>query len=211
LDNSENNWRAIIEDLPILKVALNMSVGQLFTCTVLVLALYVGGSTAYVLGVVIGLPSSVATLVNHATIVHLSSQLAFISLIIFTLFKVSRLIVTGIVIWSNFLICKFYFGPKRPRGLRNPTVSRMQRRMNNAVVEGRSHRKIVLAARIIIAFAFFASTFFALATGKFTTQPLRVALYCTIFLGVSANRVGLLRLNLKRLILPRLSSGVCPC
>jgi len=157
-----------------------MGTGQVLTLAVLGFALYVGGSGAYILGVVVGLPWSVATLINNASIVHLTGQLTFMVLIMLALFKVSRLLSTGALIQWNFMVCKFCLGPKRPRGLRNPAVSRLQRQMNNAVVEGRSHRRIVLVMRILIVGAFCLFTFFKIETSSSTATPQKVVLYSMI-------------------------------
>lgn len=159
---------------------LDMGTGQVLTLAVLGFALYVGGSGAYILGVVVGLPWSVATLINNASIVHLTGQLTFMVLIMLALFKVSRLLSTGALIQWNFMVCKFCLGPKRPRGLRNPAVSRLQRQMNNAVVEGRSHRRIVLVMRILIVGAFCLFTFFKIETSSSTATPQKVVLYSMI-------------------------------
>ncbi len=123
------------------------------------------------------------------------------AVIIFALFKVSRLIVTGGVIWWNFLICKFHLGPKRPRGLRDPTVARLQRRMNNAVVEGRSHGRVVLVGRIIITLVFCVSTFFTIVTDPLPIELSSFALHYMIVMGaiiaifgsMSAYRVSISR------------------
>jgi hypothetical protein len=149
----------------------------------LAFALYVGGSAAYVLGVVVGLPPPIATLITPATIVHLSGQLTFIALIFFALFKVSRLVVTGLAFFSNFLICKFYFGLRRPRGLRDPAVARLARRMDKAALEGRLQGRVIFGFRIVIALAFCAFTFFRIEASSFTTHPSRAMLYVTIFVG----------------------------
>ncbi len=167
-----------------------MSAGQVLTLAILGFALYVGGSGAYILGVVVGLPWSVATLINHATVVHLTGQLTFMILIILALFKVSRLLSTGALIQWNFMVCKFRLGPKRPRGLRNPAVSRLQRQMNNAVVEGRSHRRIVLGMRIVIVVAFCLFTFFKIETRYSTTTLQNVVLYSMIILGGAIGFTG---------------------
>ncbi len=159
-----------------------MSAGQVMTSAALAIALYIGGSGAYILGFVIGLPWSVATLFNHATIVHLTGQLTFMALVILALFKVSRLLSMGALIHWNFMVCKFRLGPKRPGGLRDSAVSRLQRQMNNAVVEGRSHRRIVLGLRIVIVVVFCVFTFFKIETSSSTTTPQNVGLYSMIIL-----------------------------
>ncbi|MFD1160744.1 hypothetical protein [Roseovarius aestuarii] len=186
MDNSGNSWRKIIGDLPVLKAGEVLTFGALF------FALYVGGTGAFLLGVVFGLPSSVVTLINHATIVHLSGQLTFIALIIFALFKVSRLFVIGSVVFFNFLICKFYFGLRKSRGLRDPVVARLQRRRNKAVVEGRSYGAFVFGVRIIMVLVFSISTFLPIETGSFITYPSRIALYYTILFGGIMAILGLL-------------------
>jgi hypothetical protein len=183
LGSSGNSRRADIKELPILRMGWKVSAGQVMTWAAVAFALYVGGSAAYVLGVIVGLPSQIATLINHATVVHLSGQLTFITLIIVALFKVSRLIVVGLVFFWNFVICKFYLAPKRPRGLRNPVVLRLQRRMNNAVVEGRTHGRVIFFLRILIALAFCVHTFLPIVTGSVTTQPYRIVQYSTFFGG----------------------------
>lgn len=185
MDESGKGWFAIIKDLPILRVVINLSAGQLLTLAALGFTLYVGGSGAYILGVVVGLPWSVATLINHATIVHLTGQLTFMVLIILALFKVANLFSTGALIQWNFMVCKFGLGPKRPRGLRDPAVSRLQRQMNNALVEGRSHMRIALGMRIVIVFAFCLFTFFKIETSSVTTTLQTLVIYSMIiFCGV---------------------------
>lgn len=167
-----------------------MSATQVLTLAALGLALYVGGSGAYILGVVVGLPWSVATLINHATMVHLTGQLTFMILIILALVKVSRLLSMGALITWNSMVCKFGLGPKRPRGLRSPAVARFQRKMNNAVVEGRSHRRIVLGIRIIIVVAFCVVTFFKIETGSVSTTPENLVLHFMIILGGAIGFLG---------------------
>lgn len=183
MDNSGNSRHQIFEDFPLLKSLLDLNAPQLVSFAALALALYIGGSTAYVLGVVVGLPSTITVLINHATIVHLSGQLTFMALVIFTLFKVSRLIVTGLIFVWFILIFKYQYGRKRPRGWRHPAIARLQRRMNNAVVEGRSHGIVILGARIAIAFVFCFSTFLTIVDGSFITYPSRILLNSTIFFG----------------------------
>ena len=97
MDNSGNSRRSIIADIQLLNVVRNMNSKEVLTFAALTFALYAGGSASYVLGVAISLPSSVATLINSTTIVHLSGQLTFMAVLIFALFKVSRLIVVGIL------------------------------------------------------------------------------------------------------------------
>ncbi|RBW41080.1 hypothetical protein DS901_18455 [Loktanella sp. D2R18] len=160
-----------------------MSRKDVLTCAVLVLALYAGGNAAYILGIVLGLPAPIATLINHASIVHLSGQLTFMALIIFALFKITRLIIVGLVFQWIFMICKFRYGPKKPRGLRGPTLVRLQRRMLNAVVEGRSYGRVVFGGRIIAVLAFCLSTFFSIANEEFTTQLISLSVVYTILFG----------------------------
>lgn len=181
--NSDNNWRTIIRDIPILKSISEMSSREVLSAAIFALALYFGASGAYVLGFVVGLPNSLSTLINHATIMHLTGQLTFIALLMLVLFKVSRLIITGLLVFWNFLICKFRVAPKRPRGLRDHAVARLQRRMNNAVMEGRTHGKTILVARIAVVLLFCGSTFFTIVEETFTSHPSVVVRNISIFFG----------------------------
>jgi hypothetical protein len=160
----------------------NINTEKVLTLAALTFALYAGGSASYVLGVAIILPSSVATLINSTTIVHLTSQLTFMAVFVFALFKVSRLIVVGMAFFGQFLICKFYFGPKRPGGLRHPTVNRLQRRMYNAVVEGRSYSLFIFWVRIIIVTGTCLLTFFSFASTAIVTQPKTFLFFSTVLL-----------------------------
>ena len=135
------------------------------------------------LGVLAGLPASILTSVNNETIAYLFGQLNLILLIALFSLKISRLIVTGIFIQWNFLVCKVYLGPKRKRGLRHPTVQRMQRRLNNAVVAGRRHKWPILFLYSLITFLLIASTFFQIENRHVLTTPTRAMVFSIIVFG----------------------------
>lgn len=134
--------------------------GQALTFIVLAFALYVGAVGAYIFGVMLSLPWPVAMLINYKTAAHLTGQLLFMSVIVLTLFKLSDSFAIGAFTGWNFLFAKFYLGPKRPRGLRNPAVARLQRRMDSSVIEGRSYKGIFFIFRIATVIVFCALTFF---------------------------------------------------
>jgi hypothetical protein len=175
LTKPTNIWRTNVASFPLLKAVSSLRPSELVTYALLAFAIYVGAGSAYVLGVLFGLPSVIITSINHATIAHLFGQITFLAIMAVSLFKVSQLFVRGILFQSNFTICKFYYGPKRPRGLRHPAVARLQRRMNSSVVEGRSFGKTALVTRIFLTLAFLIFVFFPIQNSEVPTSILSLS------------------------------------
>ena len=96
--------------------------------------------------------------------------------------KVSNLLVSGLFIFLNFLICKLHFGRKRPQGLRHPSVLRLQRRMDNAIFHGRAFRKPALLMRIVLTLVFLVLIFFNVENRTVVTTPTRAFAYISVII-----------------------------
>ncbi|MDT0682610.1 hypothetical protein RM543_07930 [Roseicyclus sp. F158] len=159
-----------------------MSVKEVLACAVAAFALYVAAGSAYILGVLLGLPAVVVTSLNHTSITHLFGQATFGAVLAFTFFKLSKVIVNGVLIFTNFLLCKYYYGGRRPRGLDDPTVARLQRRMDSAVIEGRAYGKSAIIARASITIVFMYLMFFQIDLTQTITTLARALGYALIWL-----------------------------
>lgn len=177
-----NDWCRVIKELPYIQYYSKMSGQEKFLFTAVILVLYISAGSFYILGTLVGLPSVIVASMHQATVVYLLGQLSFMVVMAVALFKISQLIINGVFFFWIFCISKFYLAPKRPRGLRHPTVVRLQLRMNSAVVEGRMYANIIFWIRISATALFIALVFFPIE-GEIITSPSRISLMAIIFFG----------------------------
>ena len=198
MDRPKIEWRGITEALRYFEAISQMSLREILSYATVALVLYISAGSAYILGFLAGLPVVLISMVNHATTLHLFGQLTFMVVIGFSLFKVSQLFGRGVFVMWTFTICKFCIGPKKPRGLRDQGVQRLQRRMNNAIAEGRAFRWEILLIRIAITGLFTAIIFFPItiddifvsAGSAFGFLTFFLLSFMAFFASLSAYRVG---------------------
>ena len=169
--------RYIIESFQLSVATSNLRIHDVFEYSIAAVILYIGAGSAYILGGALGLPPVIVTSLNHSSITHLLGQVSFVWVVALSLFKVLYILTNGLFISLNFLICKFYFGWKRPRGLRHPSVARLQRRMNHAVHAGRSYRKSFVIIRWALTLVFLYLMFFDFGNQAIATTPTRMLVF----------------------------------
>jgi hypothetical protein len=104
--------------------------------------------------------------------------MTFILVIGFVVFKVSRPLVQGALFSRNFLICKFYIGPKKKDGLRDVAVMRLQRRLNYKAIE---RKRFIFIAALICALLFIHFTFLRISSEFVTIYAISFLLLFSAF------------------------------
>ena len=139
-----------IKNLAILE---NSTVSQLLSLGVILVALYLGAISAYLLGVVITLPQTVTTIINQTSIIHLTTQLTFIMILAVSLSKVLHPLLVGLLFLWNQLVRDFLLGRNRKNRIEDVARSaqyRLEQRRNRQVVEGRAFNKLIVFLKFLI-------------------------------------------------------------
>lgn len=147
MPSKEEKSHQLLNEFTFLRKVSKLTIKELISYVTVIAAIYLGAVGSYMLGITLGLPWPVATLLNNDSVIYLTGQLTFMLVVALALFKISEILSAGMFFGWHFLICKFYLGPKRPRGLRNPAVYRIHKRLNSSIVEDRAHVKSRLVIR----------------------------------------------------------------
>ncbi|MGH1467202.1 MAG: hypothetical protein ACRBBQ_17760 [Cognatishimia sp.] len=181
-ENDAGNIFAKSLSLRPIGIETSITLRNLFAHTVTFIALIIGWSTAYTLGIVLRLPWSIASLINHSSIVHLTSQLTLFAFLFWALFKISFLPLHALIGFFNFLYCHYYLGIRRPHGLRDPVISRVFGRRTKAIVEGRWGKWALIVLRCFLVAAFFYLAFFRTEVDVVSVDQQRVNITNWVFM-----------------------------
>lgn len=94
---------------------------------VIVLAVWLSGISAFVVGIIISLPISVSKIMSAQSVAHLGAQITFMAAVGWIIFRIVRPILLGVYSIYLVAVTKFCITQKKPRGYRDPVVARWQR------------------------------------------------------------------------------------
>lgn len=170
----KNNFlEEIQKSIPAAGIFKTMKASELLSLGIIIFALYLGAASAFILGVTISLPRSVAAMMNQTTFLHLTAQFTFILILAFSFFRVMNLFVVGLIIFRNQIIRKSLLFKYRKNVRSKVAVYRHERRLNLRVAEGKSFTKLSLSLK-----TFLTSTICFILFFKTESEPL---IYIDIF------------------------------
>jgi hypothetical protein len=123
--------------------------GPLLPVIAVVASLF-AASTAFIIGIVIATPKAIVGLFTHETLIHLSFQASFLLLATLVVVRLMFALWSGLAVFLVSLVFKFRVGLKRPRGLRDPAVSRLQIRFTKRVLSSSNFSQSLLTLRAIV-------------------------------------------------------------
>jgi hypothetical protein len=186
MDSNKNGFRWPAPESGILWYLLpRYDPRTIFALGIIIFMLYLGAGSAYLLGAIVALPLPISRLFNGETFGYLYTQAAFIGLCSFALFKISRVIVVGLVVLVVNWITEFQIRSKRRRKYRKEVLWRVTKKQNKAIFEGRAFAKSIFLICVALVIAFSIVVFFSTTEETFPITIWGFFLSLTILMGGS--------------------------